>query len=216
MPAAEQHRLARLVDAPGGAEMMGAIPPDSPMLRSGGLRHLRADHPARHRGDLTCRPAADGDGDDDGAVAVDVLTEIVIDRPCAGVAEYAGDPSRAPLWYANIESVDWRTPPPVRIGSRMDFVARFLGRRLAYTYEIVELVPGERLVMRTAQGPFPMETTYTWQPLDDARTRMTLRNRGEPAGFGRMAAPVMAAAMRRANQKDLANLKSILERQDPG
>jgi uncharacterized protein YndB with AHSA1/START domain len=145
------------------------------------------------------------------AVAVDVLSEIVIDRPRAEVAAYAGDPSHAPDWYVNIESVRWQTPPPVRSGSVLDFVARFLGRRLAYTYEVVEFVPEQRLVMRTAQGPFPMETTYTWQPVEDGRTRMTLRNRGEPSGFGRMAAPVMAAAMRRANQKDLANLKRILE-----
>jgi len=144
-------------------------------------------------------------------VAVDVLTEIVIDRPCAQVAEYAGDPTNAPQWYVNIESVEWRTREPVALGSRMDFVARFLGRRLAYTYEVVELIPGERLVMRTAQGPFPMETTYTWQPVSPARTRMTLRNRGEPAGFARVTAPMMAASMRRANQKDLANLKRILE-----
>jgi uncharacterized protein YndB with AHSA1/START domain len=142
---------------------------------------------------------------------VDVNTEIVIDRPCAEVAAYTVDPSHAPDWYANIESMSWRSPPPARVGSTVDFVARFLGRRLAYTYEIVELVPGERLVMRTAQGPFPMETTYTWEPAGDGRTRMTLRNRGEPAGFGRMAAPVMAAAMRRANEKDLAALKRILE-----
>lgn len=148
-------------------------------------------------------------------MAVAVLTEIVIERPCAEVAAYAADPSHAPDWYANVESVAWRTPAPVSLGSKMDFVARFLGRRLAYTYEIVDLVPGERLVMRTAQGPFPMETTYTWQPLDDARTRMTLRNRGEPSGFGKVAGPVMAAAMRRANVKDLANLKRILERPDP-
>jgi hypothetical protein len=144
-------------------------------------------------------------------VAVDVLTEIVIERPCGEVASYAGDPSRAPDWYANIESVTWRTPPPAGVGSSMDFVARFLGRRLSYTYEIVEFVAGERLVMRTAQGPFPMETTYTWQPVDATRTRMTLRNRGEPSGFGKVAGPVMAAAMRRANEKDLANLKRILE-----
>ena len=147
---------------------------------------------------------------------VDVLTEIVIERPQAVVAAFAGDPSHAPRWYANIESVDWRTPPPAQIGSRMDFVARFLGRRLAYTYEIVDLVPGERLVMRTAQGPFPMETTYGWQPVDHARTRMTLRNRGEPAGFGKIAAPVLAAAMHRANVKDLAALKQLLERPEPG
>ena len=149
-------------------------------------------------------------------MAVDVVTETIIDRPCADVAAYAGDPSNAPRWYANIESVRWQTEPPVGVGSRMAFVARFLGRRLAYTYEVVELVSGQRLVMRTAQGPFPMETTYTWQAVDAARTRMTLRNRGEPAGFGKVAAPVMAAAMRRANEKDLANLKRILERRDSG
>jgi uncharacterized protein YndB with AHSA1/START domain len=145
-------------------------------------------------------------------MAVDVLTEVVIDRPLMEVADYVGDPSNAPHWYANIESVTWRTSPPIDVGSQIDFVAHFLGRRLAYTYEIIELVAGERLVMRTAQGPFPMETTYTWTSLNDTRTRMTLRNRGEPTGFSKITAPVMAAAIRRANTKDLAALKQILER----
>ena len=91
------------------------------------------------------------------------------------------------------------------------FVATFLGRRLVYTYEFVELVPNERLVMRTAEGPFPMETTYTWTPTTDGGTRMTLRNRGEPAGFSKLVAPFIATAMRRANRKDLAALRTILE-----
>jgi uncharacterized protein YndB with AHSA1/START domain len=143
---------------------------------------------------------------------VDVLTETVIRRPVAEVATYAGDPTHAPEWYADISSVEWQTPPPVSVGSRMDFVASFLGRRLAYTYEVTELVPGERLVMRTAQGPFPMETTYTWRPLDAGSTRMTLRNRGRPAGFSRLVAPFMAAAVRRANRADLAALRARLER----
>ncbi|TFV92882.1 ATPase [Blastococcus sp. CT_GayMR20] len=142
---------------------------------------------------------------------VDVLTETVIRRPVREVSAYAADPTNAPEWYVNIASVEWETPPPVAVGSRMAFVARFLGRRLAYTYEVTELVPGERLVMRTAQGPFPMETTYTWQALDDGATRMTLRNRGRPSGFAAVAGPVMAAAMRRANQQDLARLRSLLE-----
>src|SRR5882757_7063786 len=144
-------------------------------------------------------------------MAVDVLTEIVIDRPVETVAEYVADPSHAPQWYANIESVRWQTAPPVAIGSRLDFVAHFLGRRLAYTYEIIDLVPLERLVMRTAQGPFPMETSYEWSPAGENSTRMTLRNRGDPSGFAGVAAPLMSAAMRRANQKDLARLKSLLE-----
>jgi uncharacterized membrane protein len=144
-------------------------------------------------------------------MAVDVLTEIVIDRPLRQVAEYVGDPSNAPEWYTNIESVDWQTEPPAAVGSRMDFVAHFLGRRIAYTYEIVELVPDERLVMRTAQGPFPMETSYQWSAPNDQSTHMTLRNRGEPSGFAGVAAPLMSAAIRRANQKDLSRLKALLE-----
>jgi uncharacterized membrane protein len=144
-------------------------------------------------------------------MAVDVFTEITIDRPLRLVAEYVGDPSNAPEWYANIESVNWRTEPPLALGSRLDFVAHFLGRRLAYTYEIVELVPLERLVMRTEQGPFPMETSYQWSAAADSSTQLSLRNRGEPSGFAGITAPLLAVAMRRANQKDLNRLKSILE-----
>ena len=142
---------------------------------------------------------------------VDVTTEVVIERPREDVAAFAGDPGNAPAWYANIKSVEWRTQPPIAVGSKLGFVARFLGRTLTYTYEIVELDPGKRLVMRTAEGAFPMETTYTWESQGAAATRMTLRNRGEPSGFGNMAAPFLAGAMRRANVKDLSRLKSILE-----
>jgi len=144
-------------------------------------------------------------------VSVDVLTEIVIERPRERVAAYAGDPTNAPKWYVNIKSVEWRTPPPLAPGSRLAFVAQFLGRKLAYVYEIVELTPGARLIMRTADGPFPMETTYTWQAAGDGKTRMSLRNRGQPTGFWKLVGPVMAAAMRRANRNDLARLKALLE-----
>jgi uncharacterized membrane protein len=142
---------------------------------------------------------------------VDVRTEIEIARPREQVAAYAGDPGNAPEWYENIESVEWLTEPPVAIGSRLAFAARFLGRRLAYTYEVREFVPGERLVMGTAEGPFPMETTYEWVDAPGGGTRMTLRNRGRPSGFTAIAAPALSAAMRRANRKDLARLKRVVE-----
>jgi uncharacterized protein YndB with AHSA1/START domain len=143
-------------------------------------------------------------------VTVDVQVETTIARTPSEVAAYAADPTNAPEWYVNIKSVQWQTPPPVEVGSRLDFVAQFLGRRIAYTYEVAELVPGERLVMRTDDGPFPMETTYTWEPVAGG-TRMTLRNRGNPSGFAQLAAPLMERAMRRATTKDLARLKVILE-----
>jgi uncharacterized membrane protein len=146
-----------------------------------------------------------------GGVPVDVRTEIEIDWPRSEVAAYASDPDNATTWYENIKAVEWKSSRPVAVGSRIGFVARFLGRRLAYTYEVTEIVPGERFVMSTAEGPFPMETTYTWEDTPNGATKMTLQNRGEPSGFSRVAAPVMVSAMRRANRKDLIRLKEILE-----
>jgi Polyketide cyclase / dehydrase and lipid transport len=144
-------------------------------------------------------------------MAVDVRTEIIINRPRSEVAAYAADPDNATSWYLNIESVEWKSPRPLAVGSEVAFVARFLGRRLAYTYRITELVPGERLVQSTSTGPFPMETTYRWEDFADGGTRMMLRNRGEPSGFAGVAAPIMARAMRRANKADLLRLKGLLE-----
>ena len=145
-------------------------------------------------------------------MAVDVVTEIEIRRPRDEVSAFAADPANATAWYKNIKAVEWETPPPAEVGSRMRFRAQFLGRTLEYTYEVRESEPGRRFVMATAKGPFPMETTYTWEDAGEGATRMTLRNQGEPTGFAAMTAPVMARAMRRANEADLRRLKAVLER----
>ena len=144
-------------------------------------------------------------------MAVDVKTDIVINRPRSVVAAYACDPDNATAWYQNIKSVEWKSSKPFAVGSQIAFVAQFLGRTLTYTYEVKDLVSEERCVQGTEEGPFPMETTYTWEDTAAGGTRMTLRNRGEPTGFFKLVAPLMASAMRRANQKDLVHLKMIME-----
>jgi uncharacterized membrane protein len=144
---------------------------------------------------------------------VDVEVETVIHRPRSTVAAYAADPDNATAWYVNIKGVRWKTPRPLALRSQFEFCAAFMGRTLTYTYEVVEFVADQRFVMRTAEGPIPMETTYEWFDVDQDSTRMKLRNRGEPSGFSSIAAPMMALAMKRANTKDLKRLKAILEQE---
>ncbi|GLR18958.1 SRPBCC family protein [Portibacter lacus] len=142
---------------------------------------------------------------------VDIVTQVEIDKPISLVSAYASDPDNTTSWYVNIDSIEWITPKPLQVGSLLAFKARFLGKDLSYTYEVVESIPNKKFVMRTADGPFPMETTYTWEALSAEKTKMTLRNRGNPTGFKVFLAPLMKMAMRRANNNDLQKLKEILE-----
>lgn len=142
---------------------------------------------------------------------IDVTSEIIIHSTLENVSEYSTNPDNAPIWYDNIKSVIWETEPPLKVGSRIAFVAHFLGRRLTYSYEISEYIPQRKLVMQTAEGPFPMETTYMWEVLQPDRIKMTLRNQGSPSGFSGIFRPFMTRTMKKINRKDLEKLKQILE-----
>jgi uncharacterized membrane protein len=144
---------------------------------------------------------------------VNVVTEIIINSPQEKVAQYAANPDHAPDWYVNIKSAEWQTEKTLQTGSKIAFIAEFLGRKLEYVYEIADYIPGQKLVMKTADGPFPMETTYTWESINGNQTQMTLRNKGVPSGFSKIFVPFMSLMMKKANKKDLIKIKEILEKQ---
>lgn len=143
--------------------------------------------------------------------AVSVTTTIEIDRPRAQVAAFSADPLRGPDWYVAIRHADWLGDPVLAVGNRISLVAHFLGKRISYVYEISEYSPGERLVMTSVDGPIRIRTTYAWEDAPSGGTRMTLLNEGDTAFVPGVAAPIVVAAMKRTNQKDLRNLKRVLE-----
>jgi uncharacterized membrane protein len=143
---------------------------------------------------------------------VDVVSEIEIQRPRDEIAAFVLDQDNAPAWIESVESVKWDAWRPLAERSRFTHVSGLLGGRLAYAYEVLELVPGERLVVSTEDGPFAMRTTYTWADAPGGATTMTLHSYGQPESSHRLSVPVIAKALRRANQKDLKRLKDVLER----
>lgn len=143
--------------------------------------------------------------------SVDVITEITIAAPLDRVSQFACDPDNATQWYDNIKSVQWKTDKPLTQGSQVMFKAEFMGRVLEYTYQVTAFTPAKKLVMQTAEGPFPMQTTYSWRETEEGNTLMTLRNTGQVSGFSKFLTPVMSGMMKKANTKDLIKLKQILE-----
>src|SRR4051812_25312967 len=187
------------------------------LARSSNIHSILSSRAPR-RNPLTCRKRICGRRSrvhrcerPEAVMRIDVVTTVDIRAPLLTVATFAADPNNVPRWYANIDSVRWRTGSEPVVGARIDFEATFLRRRLTYTYEIVEHVPGERLRMSTTDGPFAMETTYAWRDIDESSTRMSLRNRGTPPGMEHLLSPLVGVAVRRANRKDLAQLKAVLE-----
>ena len=140
-----------------------------------------------------------------------VEDEIEIAKPCAEVAAFAGNPTMAPEWCDNVDAVRWWTEPPVRVGARVTFVARLLGQTFAYAALVTHFDPGERLVMRTKFGPFPVETTYVWRAVTADSTRMTVRKRVTPGGLARLGAPAVVLVLRWAMRENLQRLKLLLE-----
>ena len=142
-------------------------------------------------------------------MAIDITADVIIHRPRAEVAAYAMDPANDPLWISGIVEARQVTDGPFGVGTRVARVARFLGRRMAYTPEVREYAPGERLSMATDK-PFDMTITYAFEDAGTG-TQATIRVQGQGTGFYGVVAPLLAPMVKRNVAKDLRALKRIME-----
>jgi uncharacterized membrane protein len=143
-------------------------------------------------------------------VAIDTTAVIAVARPRAEVAAYLRDPGNDPGWIGGVRSARLVTAPPVGVGSRVERVASFLGRRIEYVNEITELT-GTRLAMRSVRSPFPMRVTYGFEDAGDAATEVSVRVEGDAGHLFRLAGPLLSPLVHRSVQRDLRTLKRLLE-----
>ena len=143
-------------------------------------------------------------------MAIDTTAVTRVGRPRQEVAAYLTDPANDPGWIGGLRSARLVTPPPVGVGSQVERVARFLGRRVEYVNEIIEL-SGTRLAMRSVRSPFPMRVTYGFDEAGDAATEVSVRVEGDASRLYRLADPLLAWLVRRSVRRDLRTLKRVLE-----
>ena len=143
-------------------------------------------------------------------MSIEVTAAIKIGRARGEVAVYATDASNDPLWIGGVVESGVLSDGPVRQGTRVARVAKFLGRRIEYVNEVIEYDPGVRLVMKSVSGPFPMTISYEFEEAEGG-TLTRIHVRGEAEGFFKLAAPVLARFVRRSIMRDLGTLKGLLE-----
>lgn len=142
---------------------------------------------------------------------VDVSTEIIINLPKEKVVEFASDPRNVPNWCTHIKSVEWNNEAPLRAGAKLVFNEQVMRRRKQHVYEVVEIIPGQKVIMKSHSNGMRMETTVAWQAISENTTCMTLRNRGVPIAFSKSIAPLLKLAIRKASRRNLKQLKRMLE-----
>ena len=142
-------------------------------------------------------------------MGIDITGEVTIERPREAVAAFAMDSANDPAWIGGVVESKALTDGPFGKGSKVGRTAKFLGRRMEYTTEVVEYEPPALVAMR-AESPFPMTIRYEFVERA-GRTLARIRVTGEGSGFYNLAAPLLAMMVKRNVSRDLRTLKQLLE-----
>ena len=142
---------------------------------------------------------------------MDVQVQRVIERPREEVARYAMAPEHEPAWIGGIKESRMVTEPPVRVGTEVERVATFLGKRIDYALKVTEHEPGRVIVMDSVRGPLRMRVTYAFEDAPGGGTRVINHVEGESSGFYGLADPLIALQVRRSLRRDLHTLKRLME-----
>ncbi len=142
---------------------------------------------------------------------ISIRNEIVINKPILEVSNYASDPTNSIKWCKRIISVQWKTPKPIQLNSKISYKSKFMGGLISYTYEVVFFQENKKLMVKIKEGVLPLSTTFHWNSIDENSTIMTITTVGKPKMFSSILSPFVSLVMKQRSQKDLKKLKETLE-----
>jgi uncharacterized protein YndB with AHSA1/START domain len=137
-------------------------------------------------------------------------TSILIDKPVEEVWKYVVDQEEAPHWAVGVKDIRYITDPPLRLGSKAAWTQTFVGLDIDAIHEVVEFEPYKVLTFKSDNGPFPVTYRYTFESTPNG-TKLTMVAEGEPAGFFKLATPLLTNIANRTMYHSLENLKDLAE-----
>jgi len=141
-----------------------------------------------------------------------VVVTVEIDRPAAEVFAYLEDVTNNTEWLRGMRSCTWVTDPPIRVGSRYEQVAEFLGKEIRTTFEVTAHQPGRLVTIESQVGSsFPLTVTREVEPLGEGRCRVVETVESDPSGFYRVAQPLLRLMVARNIRRDYGRLRELLE-----
>jgi uncharacterized membrane protein len=140
-----------------------------------------------------------------------VETRVHIGRPSDEVFDFISDFENNPKWQSGQLEARFTSEGPLRVGSTYDQVAKFLGRRIVSTFQVLEYEPNRRVKASSVSGSFPITFTRTVEPREDG-AEVTAVIEGDASGFFKLAEPLLARMVQRSVDSDYQNLKRIMER----
>jgi polyketide cyclase/dehydrase/lipid transport protein len=138
---------------------------------------------------------------------------IAIEQPPEKVFEFVTTPENDHLWSSTALERRRESPGPIRVGSRIRAVDKFLGRRIESVFEVTEHEPNTRSSIRL-EGPIEARGSYILEPLD-GRTLFRWVLEADPGlgglYLGRVTDPLVTILFRRRLRFDLRKLRDVLE-----
>ena len=142
-----------------------------------------------------------------------VETSVHIGRPSDEVFAFISNFENNPLWQSGQIKARFTSDGPLGVGSTYDQVAKFLGRQIVSTFEVLEYEPGRRIKASSTSGSFPITFTRVVESVDGG-AQVSAVVEGDSSGFFRLAEPIMARMVQRSVEMDYRNLKRLMESEE--